>query len=579
MRNSDYWKQRFEQLEQAQNNMGVRAFRRIERQYEQARREIEGAIARWYQRFAENNSVGMAQARKLLAGSELKELKWEVRDYIRYGRENAIDGRWIKELENASAKFHISRLEALKIQTRQSLEVLFSKQLGTVSSTMGDIFQSNYYHTVYEVQKGFGIGWDIAGLNQDQLETALSKPWAVDGYNFSERVWSDKNRLIHVLHKELTQNLLLGKAPDDVVKTIAKKFGASKSNAGRLVMTESAYFSSVAQRKAFQTLDVEEFEVVGTLDGETCSLCGAMDGKHYPTAQFEAGVTAPPFHPWCRCCTAPYFADNGEYGGARIARKEDGKQYYIPADMTYKDWKSRFVNSEGEIDAKQLASRIRNATDVLTRKIPPIPLKALETPFAHEISEIVNNAPEPFRSIIAANQDKIVFAKINAMGRAHYNPRQGIFVNLKNDYINIRGRWTTLFHEIGHNIDSIYGNPSESKNFINALRNDFKSLVNSYTGMYNISVEEAYREISNTLKNEPDEKTHILSDLFGALSNNQCVGGYRHRKEYWTSEQIIEKEAFAHFFSASTINSKIKLDAIKEVFPNAYKEFLRMAEI
>ena len=75
-------------------------------------------------------------------------------------------GGWVKELENASAKYHISKLEALKIHTQQSLEVMFSKQLGTVAGAMGDVFASGYYHTAYELQKGFGIGWDIAGLDQ-----------------------------------------------------------------------------------------------------------------------------------------------------------------------------------------------------------------------------------------------------------------------------------------------------------------------------------------------------------------------------------------------------------------------------
>lgn len=49
------------------------------------------------------------------------------------------------------------------------------------------------------------------------------------------------------------------------------------------------------------------------------------------------------------------------------------------------------------------------------------------------------------------------------------------------------------------------------------------------------------------------------------------------RKEYWTSEQIIEKEAFAHFFGAS-VTSKIKAEIVKRFFPRAYDEFLRMVD-
>ena len=132
MQNSEYWKLRFEQLEQAQNGQGAAAFAEIERQYKEAQKQIEGQIARWYQRFADNNGITLSQARQYLKGAALKEFQWDVQDYIKYGQDNALMGGWMKELENASAKYHISKLEALKIQTQQSLEVMFSKQLGTI---------------------------------------------------------------------------------------------------------------------------------------------------------------------------------------------------------------------------------------------------------------------------------------------------------------------------------------------------------------------------------------------------------------------------------------------------------------
>jgi hypothetical protein len=60
---------------------------------------------------------------------------------------------------------------------------------------------------------------------------------------------------------------------------------------------------------------------------------------------YEVGVTAPPFHPWCRTTTAPYFADSH---GERIARGADGEQYYVPADMKYAEWKEKFVKPAKE---------------------------------------------------------------------------------------------------------------------------------------------------------------------------------------------------------------------------------------
>lgn len=345
MKNSEYWKLRFEQLEQAQNGQGAAAFAEIEKQYKEAQKQIEGQIARWYQRFADNNGITLAQARQYLKGAALKEFQWDVQDYIKYGQDNALMGGWMKELENASAKYHISKLEALKIQTRQSLEVMFSKQMGTVTGAMGDIFESGYYHTAYELQKGFNIGWDIAGLDQSQIEKVLSKPWAVDGKNFSERIWTNKEKLISELHGELTQNIMLGADPQKAIDSLAKKMNTSKQNAGRLIMTEEAYFSSAAQRDCFNELDVEQYEIVATLDSHTSDICRSLDGKHFPMKDFQAGVTAPPFHVYCRSTTVPYFDENFGDIGERAARDEEtGKTYYIPDDMNYEDWKQTFVD-------------------------------------------------------------------------------------------------------------------------------------------------------------------------------------------------------------------------------------------
>lgn len=345
MKNSEYWKLRFEQLEQAQNGQGAAAFAEIERQYKEAQKQIEGQIARWYQRFADNNGITLAQARQYLKGAALKEFQWDVQDYIKYGQDNALMGGWMKELENASAKYHISKLEALKIQTQQSLEVMFSKQMGTVTGAMGDIFESGYYHTTYELQKGFNIGWDIAGLDQSQIEKVLSKPWAVDGKNFSERIWTNKGKLISELHGELTQNIMLGADPQKAIDSLAKKMNTSKQNAGRLIMTEEAYFSSAAQRDCFNELDVEQYEIVATLDSHTSDICRSLDGKHFPMKDFQAGVTAPPFHVYCRSTTVPYFDEDFGDIGERAARDEEtGKTYYIPDDMNYEDWKKTFVD-------------------------------------------------------------------------------------------------------------------------------------------------------------------------------------------------------------------------------------------
>lgn len=345
MTNAEYWKQRFTQLEAAQNRKGATAYLEMEKQYKAAQNELEAQIARWYQRFADSNSISLAQAKQWLKGQDLAEFKWDVKEYIKYGKENAINGAWMQELENASSKFHISRLEALQIQTQNSLETMFAQQMGTMKKALSDVYASGYYHTAYTVQQGFGLGWDIAGLDQAQIEKVLSKPWAVDGYNFSTRIWNSKTKLIGEVHNELSKNLLTGADPQKAIDSLAKKMGTSKSNAGRLVMTEQAYFSSAAQKDCFNDLDVEEYEIVATLDSHTSDICRSLDGKVFKMSDYKPGVTAPPFHVYCRSTTAPHFKDNFDAGGG-AARGADGKTYYVPDDVTYSEWKRAFVDGD-----------------------------------------------------------------------------------------------------------------------------------------------------------------------------------------------------------------------------------------
>lgn len=343
MKNSEYWKHRFALLEEAQHKDSWKVQEALQTQYSKAQKEIENKLRVWYQRFADNNQIGLADARKMLAASELAELKWDLREYIQYGKENAINPIWIKQLENASAKFHISKLEALKLQTQQSMEVLFGNQLDQVDALAKNTYTKGYYHTAFEIQKGFGVGWDISAIDQNKLEKIISKPWAADGKNFSDRIWQNKTKLTNGLHTELTQMCILGKAPDDAIKSIAKQMNTSKVNAGRLVMTESAYFASASQKDAFNALDVEAFEVIATLDSHTSAICQEMDGKHFPMKDFEPGVTAPPFHVWCRSTTVPFFDDEWSTG-ERAARGKDGKTYYVPDDMKYEDWKKSLAS-------------------------------------------------------------------------------------------------------------------------------------------------------------------------------------------------------------------------------------------
>lgn len=337
---SNYWERRFNALQSKDVRKAEQSVAEIERAYNRAIQEVERDLRTWYSRFASNNEIDITEARKFLTANELEEFKWTLDDYTKAAKASAFDARYIKQLENASARVHISRLESIELQLRQKAEGLSAMRDSSLTRLSGGLFEDRYYRTAYETHMGLGIGWDVARLDDRLIERMISKPWASDGINFSERIWRDRDRLVGTLNTELTQSIIMGRAPDEVIKSIAGQFQTSKNVAGRLVMTESAYFASEGQEKAFKDLDVEEYEIVATLDGDTSDICQSLDGKVYKMRDYKPGVTAPPFHPWCRSTTVPYFED---LGGERIARGEDGETYMVPSDMAYKEWREKSI--------------------------------------------------------------------------------------------------------------------------------------------------------------------------------------------------------------------------------------------
>ena len=345
MKEPDYWRERAAILEEAAHRQGEELARTAEREFRAASRRLQDEIERWYVRVARNNGVSLVEARRLLNVRELEEFRWSVEEYIKRGEENGLDGRWVRQLENASARVHISRLEALELQLQQEIELLYGGQLDDLDGVLRGVYSESYYHTAFEIQRGVRLGWDLQSLDKRRLDAVLSKPWTTDGRTFRDRCWTNKEALVRQVQTSLVQGFIRGDGADRMTGEIAKQMGVSAGKAARLVMTETAYFSARSQQDCFKELGVEQFEVVETLDSHTCDICQGLDGKVLPMSAYEPGVTAPPFHPWCRGCTAPWFPDNF---GERAARDHDGETYYVPAEIKYSEWKRGFVDGGGK---------------------------------------------------------------------------------------------------------------------------------------------------------------------------------------------------------------------------------------
>lgn len=573
MSSSAYWKKRFELLEQSQNQLGVQCYADIERQYRQTQKQIEGQLSAWYQRFAKNNGVTIQEARKMLTSKELEEFKWDINQYIQYGQENAINGMWVKQLENASARYHISRLEALKIHTQQSLEVMFGNQLDSIDSAMREIYTSGYYHTAFEIQKGVGVGWDFATLDDKTISKVINKPWAADGKNFSQRIWGNRQKLVNELNTELTRSIILGQDPQKAIDAIARKMNTSKSNAGRLIMTEEAFFSSAAQRDCFTELDVEQFEVVATLDSHTSDICQDMDGKHFPMSQWEVGTTAPPFHVRCRSTTIPYFDDDFDIG-ERAARGADGKTYYVPANMKYKDWEKAFVDGDktglqeaSVSDTIKAKEEIKQVAEELKIDSFPDAFKVKgEIKNTQALVDYVNGLEGADPNVVALfnHMDelesvasngvpfKISHGKNHAVSTSSYT-LTGELAEVKLTIPklqgeNLAGQVNTTLHEEMHLMD-LYGR-SDVKKSGNWFSTSRQSLVDTFKQTSSDMSDDVkklfaehdkkWKEVSSAVRSRYNQQITALND---SMMNRTFQGTYSdYKKQYSKLQSLLESE-------------------------------------
>ena len=335
-KSSEYWKKRLENIATTQNKRADDYIEILELQYKKAMASIQRDLEAFYARYANAEGVDMATARKLLSKAE-KEM-WEVS--LEEYRKMALDEEFIDQIESMYSKSRVSRLKALEMQIRAQLETLYSDLNTELGALLTDTFADTYYQTVYEIQKGTGIGTNFALFNEDAVKKIVSKPWKWG--HFSSTVWNNKDLLLGELETALSQAFIRGDRIDKVIKTFYKKMGVGYSRAANIIQTEHAYIAGEATFKGYEETGVERYQYLATLDTRTSQICRDMDGKTFKLSEKVVWLNYPPLHCRCRSTTVPYFGDEESYG-KRIARDHEGKVYYVPEDMKYHEWYDKYV--------------------------------------------------------------------------------------------------------------------------------------------------------------------------------------------------------------------------------------------
>ncbi len=444
----EYWQKRFEAMNENNLQMGDEFYKRVEDLYREAIDEIEKDLAKWYARLKANNEVNLREAKRMLKNDELEEFKWTLEQYIKAAKENGISADWSKQLENASAKFHITRLQALEMQIRQHLEYLYGNYLEGMYETMQETYQDSFYNTAYELQIGTKAGFEVNQIDTKTLEKVLANPWAADDINFSERIHKDKTKLVNNLQTELVQSIIRGTPQDKIVKSFANRMNISLHNAGRLIATESAYFATLGEKDSMTNLGVQQYEILATLDSKTSDICRHMDGKIFDMKDFKVGITAPPLHVWCRSCTIPHIGEK-LLGSKRAARDgDDGKTYYVDGNMKYNDWKKVFVDKTITLEEWQNQNKDSIIKEKIVQAIkdigikcekvnyPPKPININDFPFdnTHANEERNHNVTTHEAKSFVKNA-VISLTRFNNTYENYYSLEGISYVNIKEKYI------------------------------------------------------------------------------------------------------------------------------------------------
>lgn len=494
--------------------------------------------------------------------------------------------------------YQIEYQRQLKTQVQSILEQLQSKEFETLSKYLTNSYTNGFVGTMYDIA-GQGIPL-ITPIDNNKVLDAIKHETKLSE-NLYTTLGHDIKNLQKTISAEISRGISTGLSYGDIARNIKNSANIPQNRAMTIARTEAHRIQCKATADAQEVAKQKGADVLkqwdSALDGATRETHRKLDGQIRELdelfsvagkkAKYPGGFGDPAEDCNCRCALvqrARWALDEDELD----TLKERAEYYGLDKSEDFEDYKKKYLKAADEesvrqdvqkikdMDENSVINRLKNTVTKFIDNInehKPIKFADLESKYKAYIQGVFDDAPDNIKKLSNKYADAIRFVNEKAVGKAHVN-HKGISVNFKADSKNERGAWATTFHEIGHAIDRAAGGAStKTTSFGKLLKSDFNEVVKNYQKVYNISIDEAYSSISEALF-EP--QYHSISDIVGGITDNKCVGRYSHRKEYWKKSKKLEKEAFAHFYEATARNDNVKLDAIKSMFPNAYREFERI---
>lgn len=366
----DYWRNR--ENEQHKHNITEekKYNQELNKIYKDMMDECKRSINNFYAKYASENGITMAEAKK-------RASKLDIEEYARKAAKYVKTKDFTKEANDAMKIYNLT----MKVNRLELLKANLGLELAKGHSKIYQLFyKALKKRSIDEFKRQSGV---LGKTVQDNIKLAKSIVNA-DFHNatFSDRIWMHQDLLKNDLNKLLQIGLIQGKNPKTLATELRKRFNVKQSDAERLMQTELARVQVEAQKKSYIENGLEEYEYIACGGSDVCDVCKALDGKHFKIKDMMPGLNAPPMHPRCHCSTAPS-VDRKDY---------DEWLNYLEKGGTTAEWKS--LTTENKHAIKSYVSSISYLINDALRN---------NYPLTNEQKEIVKNLDDALSKIHTYN--------------------------------------------------------------------------------------------------------------------------------------------------------------------------------
>lgn len=320
---------------------------KFDKVYQEAKTYLDKEINKIFDKFQRDYGLSQVDARQVLKNMKDKKDLNELRKVLEARPNDPNIQRLLADLDSPAYSFRMKRLERLSDDLDRMRESIYHSEKTGSDAFYSDFMKDSYYKATFDLQQQTGLAYGFSGLPESEIKHLQSFSWVGDGSTYSTDIWKNTGKLTSSIKDELLMSLMTGRDTRDTAQAIAERFNVGQNDARRLVRTESAFFHNQMELLSYEEADIEKYIFVAVLDKRTSHICQEHDNQVYDRDKAVPGVNCPPMHPWCRSTTVAYDEDADYSKLKRRARNpETGKTELVPADMTYKEWYSKYVDAE-----------------------------------------------------------------------------------------------------------------------------------------------------------------------------------------------------------------------------------------